>query len=138
MSDSDRMPVLCNVVLEGPENDKMNAYMSSACRPLSENNCGNTIRKMHLKRRFSRVIYLILRVFHVLITVPLVVVARVCHYRLNAVYLTLNIMNDGNYKRRRKNSNRIRMNLFTTIDRATLYIYLFVCFRTNAISYSFI
>lgn len=54
MSDSDRMPVLCNVVLEGPENDKMNAYMSSACRPLSENNCGNTIRKIHLKR-FSRV-----------------------------------------------------------------------------------
>jgi hypothetical protein len=48
VSDSDKTPVLCNVVLEGPENDKMNAYMSSACRPLSENNCGKTIIKIHL------------------------------------------------------------------------------------------
>lgn len=58
VSDSDKTPVLCNVVLEGPENDKMNAYISSACRPLSENNCGKTIIKIHLKHWKYKAIYL--------------------------------------------------------------------------------
>lgn len=50
VNDSDRIPVLCNVVLEGPENVRINAYMSNTCLPLSVNSCGNTIKKTHLKR----------------------------------------------------------------------------------------